>query len=163
MTAVISAWVALTIVLGLAAWIAVWSRRPTRLRLVAILAFLAGSPVAFFSLALCLGWPVPLVGGITGPAGEFTVLGQKLVANQAIYILIDTGNAPRYYVLPWDQEQAKKLQDAADKQAEMRVTVPPMELSWERRKPLSFHEIPQPKVLPDKPQQAEAPTRFDSI
>lgn len=163
MSTVISVWILLTVVLGVSAWSAVWSRRPTIGRAMSVLVFLSGSPIAFVSVAFCLGWPVPLIGGITGPAGEYTVLGQKLVANKAIYVMIDVGNVPRYYVLPWDQNAAKKMQDAADKEAGMMVTIPPMEFSWERRKPLSFHELPQPQVLPQKPRQEQAPMRFDNI
>lgn len=162
MTTVISTWVVLTLILALAAWVAIWSRRPVRARIMGVLALLAGSPVAFFSLALCLGWPMPLIAGVTGPDGKFVVLGHKLIANEAIYVLIDVGDVPRHYVLPWDQGSAKKLQDAQDKGEGMTVTVPPMDLSWERREPLSFHELPQPKVLPDKPKQ-EAPRHFDAI
>lgn len=163
MTQVISSWIIITLLLGAAAWIAAWSRRQTKARVLAILAFLSGSPIALFSLALCLGWPIPLIGGVTGPSGDFIVLGQKLVANKAIYVMIDVGNVPRYYVLPWDQNAAKKMQDAADKEAGMMVTIPPMEFTWERRKPLSFHELPQPQVLPQKPRQEQAPMRFDNI
>ena len=160
---VVSAWIVLTVLLGAAAWIAAWSRRETKARVLGILAFLAGSPVAFFSLALCLGWPIPLIGGITGPTGDYTVLGSKLVANEAIYVLIDVGNVPRYYSIPWDQDQAKKLQDSVDNGSGVKATVPPMEFSWEQRNPLSFHELPQVKILPDKPRQQEPVARLDSI
>jgi hypothetical protein len=163
MNTVISSWIVLTVILGACAWVAVWSRRPTRLRLLSVAAFFLSSPVALVSLAVCLGWPVPLIGGVTGPSGDYLILGSKLMPNEAIYILIDLGNAPRYYVLPWNQDVAKQIQDAIDNQSQMQVTIPPYEMSWERRKPLSFHELPQPKVLPDKPRQAEAPAHFDSI
>lgn len=163
MNTVIMSWIALTLVLGIAAWIAIWSRRQTRARILGVLTFLAGSPVAFFALAICLGLPMPLIAGVTGPAGDFLVIGQKLVPNEAIYILVDLGKAPRHFVLPWDSGTAKKLQDAADREEGMKVKIPPMDFSWERRDPLSFHPLPQPKVLPDKPRQEEQPKRFDNI
>jgi len=162
-TIVVSSWIVLTVLLGAAAWIAAWSRRQTKARALGIITFLAGSPVAAFAVAVCLGWPMPLIAGITGPSGDYTVLGSKLIPGQAIYVLIDVGNEPRYYVLPWDQGAAETLQDASDNGSGVNVTVPPMEFSWEQRKPLSFHELPQPKVLPDKPRQQEPVARLDSI
>lgn len=46
------------------------------------------------------------------PNGEHVVLGLKIDEPRAIYVLLD-GQEPRYYRLPYSDETAKALQDAA--------------------------------------------------
>lgn len=129
----------------------VWSRRNTWLRAAAIpLAILAsaGSAVA---VASTLGFAVPLIGGVTAPAGELSVLGAKLVPNDGIYVMLETP-MPRLYWTPWNREMAEKLQEMLGNPEVGGVTaaVPPFEWSWNQHPP-SFQPLPQPKVLPDKP------------
>lgn len=50
------------------------------------------------------------------PNGEHVVLGLKIDEPRAIYVLLDAseqGQEPRYYRLPYSDETAKALQDAA--------------------------------------------------
>src|SRR3546814_8929144 len=59
--------------------------------------------------------------------------------------------------LPWNREMAEKIQALMEQEnGGLRMTVPPFEFSWEKRKPPEVYALPQPKVLPDKPRQ-EAP------
>jgi hypothetical protein len=156
-------WVVITLAMGFVASFAIWSRRPTWLRGLTVGAFLLSAPITAVALALSLGWPVPLINGLIAPAGDWSVLGSKMVVQKGIYVLLDTGETPRHYVLPWDREMADKIQELQEEEnGGVMMKVPPFEFSWEKRKPPEFYALPQMKVLPDKPQQ-QAPKRFESI
>lgn len=166
--AVIS-WAIIAIVVGLMAAIAIWSRRHTKARGLAVGGFLSGIPLTGISLLYVLGWPAPYTGwGVTNiNGGDFAVLGAKMVAGEGIYALLDTGDTPRYFVMPWDKDMASKLQELMESQregetGEPRMKMPPFEWSWEQRKPPELYAMPQPKALPPKPEQA-APKHFDNI
>ncbi len=59
--------------------------------------------------ALTLGHPATNL-----PHGEHVVLGLKIDEPTAIYVLLDSQEgSPRYYQLPYSDETAKALQDAA--------------------------------------------------
>lgn len=159
MTYAITAALIITFVLGVLATLAIWSRRgPARTRGLAVVAFVLGSPLAAASLGMSLGWPIPLYSGLTAPAGEWVVLGVKMVIGKGIFVLIDDGDVPRYYSLPWSNKMADKLQDMLDKGEKPMVTIPPFELSWDRHPP-SFQPMPQPRVLPTKPR--EEPRKYE--
>lgn len=157
MTATVTAWLLITLALGGLATIAIWARGISRARGLAVLAFLLASPVAAAALAMALGWPIPLIEGITVAEGKHPVLGAKMIPDVGIYVLLDIGDgAPRYFSLPWSPPAADKLQQAMDEGAEgdgTGIDVPPFEFSWDRREP-KFYANPQPKVLPDKPADA---------
>lgn len=104
-----SIWLALTIALAVCAWLAAWSRYPSRSRWLAVVAFIVASPVSGAALFAVLGWPVPLYPYVSAPAGEPAVLGVKMVPDVAIYVMLD-GPEPRLYELPWNAEQASRLQ-----------------------------------------------------
>lgn len=160
MTAAISSWLAITILLGIIATLAVWARGFSRARGLAVAAFVSASPIAAGALGAALGWPVPLVNGLNSPAGEFMVLGVKMLVGKGIYVLLDNSELePRYYWMPWSREMADKIQEEIDKPNEgLKMIVPPFEWSWEKRP--SFYALPQPKVMPDKPAQ-QAPNKFE--
>lgn len=158
MTYAITAALMITLLLAIMATIAIWSRRgPARARGLAVVAFVLASPIAAGALGMSLGWPVPLYSGLTAPAGEWVVLGVKMVVGKGIYVLIDDGDIPRYYSLPWSNEMADKLQDMLDKGETPTITVPEFEWSWDRHPP-TFQPLPQPRVLPPKPR--EEPRRY---
>jgi len=48
------------------------------------------------------------------PQGDYVVVGAKIVVDKAIYVLLDTGDVPTYYVLPYSTAAANQLQDALD-------------------------------------------------
>lgn len=83
-----------------------------------------------------------------------------MVINKGIYILVDLGDFPPLYLWkPWDQKTADAMQDAmaeAGREGDVFMDVPPFEWSWDQNEP-QFHALPQPKVLPDKPPQEQAP------
>lgn len=144
--------------------IAVWSRKPTRARTVAVVALLASIPTTAAALAYSLGWPMPLVFKVGDPE-DLTILGSKIVVGDGIYVLVDDGSVPRYYKLPWDKQLAEKLQDLQESQregetGEPRLKLDPFAFSWEKRKPPQVYAPPQPKILPPKDAQPPAPT-FD--
>lgn len=165
----LSSWAALALVVGILAVVAIWARRSTKARGLAVAGFLASIPLTGGTLIYSLGWPAPYANWsfVQIKGGDFTVLGVKLVVGEGIYALLDTGSTPRYFVMPWDKEMASKLQDLMESQregetGEPRLKLPPMEWSWERRKPPLAYALPQEKVLPQKPAQA-TPKRFESI
>lgn len=148
----ITAWLGLVIVLGVLATVAIWARGYTRARGLAVAGFLAAMPIAATALGASLGWPIPLINGITAPEGDWPVLGAKIIAGEGIYVLIDAGDEPRYYYIPWDQDTAEDLQGMMNNQEEMRVIIPPFEPSWTIHPP-TFQPEPQPPILPDKPEE----------
>lgn len=155
----ISAWAVVTLIIAWMATLAIWSRTPKKARGLSVASFIVASPIAAVAIGAALGNPIPLVNGITSPAGEWTVLGVKMIVNRGIYVLIDNSDAePRYFVLPWSNEMADKLQDMLDKGEQPMVTVPEFEWSWDQHPP-TFQPAPQPKILPDKPR--EEPRRYE--
>jgi hypothetical protein len=162
MSASVSSWLALTIVLGVLASFAIWARGYSRARGLAVVGFLLASPAAAGALGYSLGWPVPYVQGVTVPPGKHPILGMKLLVGKGIYLLLDIGEEePRYYSLPWSATDAQKLQEGMDEEASQGVVVKPFEWSWERRP--QFYADPQPKMMPDKPQQEAPPVYSHEI
>lgn len=166
--AIIAMWLLLTLFLGIVTTSAIWSRQLTRARGFTVLAFLLVSPITLATLAYSLGWPLPLVNGITKSEGEYNILGVKLVVDKGIYLLLDDYEVeePRYYVIPWSKELADKLQELMEQNEGspegLIARIPPFEWSWDNYD-LEFDVLPMPKWLPDKPVEAE-PFRFeDSI
>jgi hypothetical protein len=159
MTAPITAWLVLTLCLGLAGIIAIWSRRPTRARPLAVAWLITASPLAAVALAMALGWPVPYWPGVTIGQGEPQLLGHKLVEGVGIYVLLDVGpGAPRYYSMPWSTKTAEALQKAGEEagdEGEHGMHVPALEWSWDESEP-QFWSQPQPMMEP-KAAQPTAP------
>lgn len=142
-----------------AALLVVWSRRDiSLLRGLAIPLALAATSIATGIVGNTLGNAVPLIGGITAPAGDATVLSVKAIENQGIYITFDTPGAPKLFWMPWNASTAKDLQDMIEDpgNAGVTATIPPFEFSWDR-KPPTFQPLPQPKWMPDKPEQDQKP------
>lgn len=165
MNATVTAWLILTLIVGIPTTLTIWARRPSRARGLAVGAFLLASPMAAAALGFSLGWPVPYVPGVTVPEGKHTILGVKMLIDQGIYILLDIGDGePRYYQLPWSNLKGNELQAALDEPGEgnVGVVVPPFEWSWDQNEP-KFYADPQPKMLPDKPREEPAPNFEQSI
>jgi hypothetical protein len=84
-----------------------------------------------------------------------------MIVGQGIYVLIDVGGVPRYYTMPWNKQKAQQLQDSmnrAGKDGTVTMDVPPFEWSWDTHE--TFNALPQPQVLPPKPQQ-DKPLNYD--
>jgi hypothetical protein len=145
-----------------AALLVVWSRKTTWLRAAAIPLAVTSSVVAGFVMLATLGFAVPLINGITAPAGDYPILSSKLVNKVGIFATLDLPEGPRLYWLPWDNRMAEQLQEMEGdpNNGGTSMVVPPFEFSWDQHKP-SFQPMPQPKFLPDKPaDSAPPPPRF---
>lgn len=160
---VVTAWVIVTLIFGVLAFFAVWSRLRSVARGIAMVLFFVGAPVVGVAAAAGLGWAVPVIPYLTAPAGEdYRVLGTKMVQGEAIYVLLDTIGEPRYYRLPWDQETADKLQDMMDDPNNGGIVAQlPFEFSWDQNA-VQFHPLPQPKAMPDKLEPEKKAPHFDA-
>lgn len=155
MSHAVTAWAVLTLICAVLAILAVWARRPTGARPLSVLCLVVSLPITALAVSAPMGWAVPMM-PLTAPGGEYRVAGLKMVLGEGIYVLLDIGpGEPRHYRLPWDQEQAKKLQEMLDDPANGGVKLKiPYEKSWEKNP--TFHPLPQPQLLPDKPPQEPA-------
>jgi hypothetical protein len=98
MTAYITLWLAFVAATSVIAWFG--SKRQA-------IAFALVAAATGIMPAVTLGHPA-----FDLPQGEHVVLGLKIDEPRAIYVLLD-GPEPRYYRLPYSDETAKALQDAA--------------------------------------------------
>lgn len=98
MTAYIALWFAFIFATAVISWFG--SKRQA-------LAFAVIAAATGIMPAVTLGHPATHL-----PNGEHVVLGLKIDEPRAIYVLLD-GAPPRYYRLPYSDETAKALQDAA--------------------------------------------------
>lgn len=98
MIAYLTLWLAFVAATGAVAWFG--SKRQA-------IAFAAVAIATGIMPAVTLGHPAHDL-----PKGEHVVLGLKIDEPRAIYVLLD-GQEPRYYRLPYSDETAKALQDAA--------------------------------------------------
>lgn len=152
------AWLSIAI-LGLfaaAAWLAAWSRRDTWGRPAAVVLFLGGVPAVVGFGIESLGWHKPLSLAWDLKPGDHRVLAVKMVQDRAIYLYIDDPARiePRPVILPWSNDAAnriQKLQDGAgpDDHGQFMMHYEP---SLDVHGP-QFHPLPQPPMLPPKPQQ----------
>lgn len=163
-----TSWLLITLLLAGLALIAIWSRRPTRARLWAVVVLLLAAPVAAFAVMLPLGLGVPMITGLTIPPGKHPVLGVKMVFGEGIFVMLDLGEnrEPRLYRLPWEQKMSQDLQEmmeegSQDGSNDMEAEAPPFEFSW-NTKPM-FYDNPQPMILPPKPRQPDTPVLEQDI
>jgi hypothetical protein len=98
MTAYLTLWLAFVAATGAVAWFG--SKRQA-------IAFSLVAAATGIMPAVTLGHPAHNL-----PNGEHVVLGLKIDEPRAIYVLLD-GAPPRYYQLPYSDETAKAMQDAA--------------------------------------------------
>jgi len=104
-----TAWFLLTLALAAVAGIAVWSRRPTHARVLAVAALVVATPLAYGAMRVALGLPDDR----TPAAGRYDVLGARIDVDVAIYVLLD-GVKPHHYRLPYSVGLANALQQALD-------------------------------------------------
>ena len=89
----------------------IWSRESTRVRLGAMVMFLALLPLLAGSGFMALSHPAPWIQTITVPDGDYEVLDVKFIQDVAIYVWLDfDGGSPRSFYHPWNNELADKLQ-----------------------------------------------------
>lgn len=140
------------------ATISIWSPRRLWVKFGALALTIAFMPLAYASMADLLSKPKPVqLEWFRRHASEALVLSAQLSEGSGIYLWLQIGDSvePRYYMLPWDQETAKALQEAmreAEKNQSGLVMEWPFERNWDKDQP-KFYALPQPK-LPDKDGEA---------
>ena len=144
---------------GLAA-VAIWAPRsaPPKFAALTLTALLMAG--GYIGLMEILGRPKPMqVAWTAEKAEETTVIAAHFIEGEAIYLWLESGDAPvpRAYVLPWSMENAKQLNEAT-RQAEAEGTVVQMRKQSraenESDEPL-FYARPQ-APLPDKTAQTRS-------
>lgn len=144
---------------ALCAWLAVWSRRDTHARWLAVAAFLIGLPTIAIAGVESLGRHKPLSLYWQLPEGEYVVLAYAFEEGVAIYAYIAFKDRiePRPIVLPWSTETAEQMQKAQEGGGEGAKGKFLMlyEPSLDQREPV-FHPLPQ-EALPDKTVPPRAP------
>jgi hypothetical protein len=104
-------------VTALLAAIAVWSWRRTAVRTLAVVLTALFIPIGYLSVTELLSQPKPMQHEwFKRHVDEATLLGVSVREGQAIYLWLrlDDSLEPRYYVLPWQQQLAEKLQNLVD-------------------------------------------------
>ena len=97
--------------------IAIWAPRTTSVRVAAVLVAALFIPIAYVELIETLSKPKPMsFEWLERSADKATVLGVSLHEGVAIYmwLRLDGSMEPRYYVLPWRQALAERLEDAIE-------------------------------------------------
>ena len=144
---------------AIVAWLAIWSRRDTWGRHAAIGLFGLGLPLIATAIIQSLGHHRPLGLAWELSAGSHRVLATKMVQDRAIYLYMDAGREePWPLKLPWDNASANRIQKlqeeaAGDANGQFMLRYEPSLDIHE----LQFHPLPQPQMLPPKPQQPPAP------
>lgn len=142
----ITAWLSVTAALAGLALIAVWARRPSHYRSMAVCALPLAACVAYGALTVPLGKPT-----LSIPPGKYDVLGARIdtpTSNNAgaIFVLLD-GSQPVYVRLPYSKGAAEALQEAMNGDGDV---VGDMSDEGE----MQFHEQP---VTSGEPKRAERP------
>lgn len=146
-------WLALSLVLGAVTYLAAWSRLPTKARGLTVLAFALALPASGALLLTNRGWPAELVPYITTiPDGEHSVLGVKLLPEVAIFLMLDIEGNPRLFQLPWNAEQASRLQRMQE-EGNGDVKARKKGKSEDDDYPLMFHAQPQAATPDKQPEQ----------
>lgn len=145
-------WLALSLASAAVTSLAIWSRFPTRARMLSVLAFLATMPVMGAILVLNAGWAVSPIRYLSELPADGEILGLKLEQDVAIYLMLDVDGEPRVFKLPWSNLQASKLQRLMEGQAGGGGPIHAKRGQKSDGSDATFHEQPQPPA-PEK--QAE--------
>jgi hypothetical protein len=113
-------------VAALLAAIAIWAPRAPWVRLVALGVTVLYIPLGYLQLVELLARPKPATfEWLRRNAEQAQVLGASLDEGRAIYLWlrIDKDVEPRYYVFPWHQQTAEKLEDLIDNAVRKGATI----------------------------------------
>jgi len=150
-----------------AASMAIWSRKDTKARALAMALFLAAGPLAAMTMFSSMSHPAPFYEGITVPEGQWELLFVDFTVYEAIYILLDTPGHPRWYELKWDEKLAGELnaamgRDGARGEGDPGGTfnIRPYDHSWDKNEP-QFLPSPQPMQIPPKSDDAPEVPLYD--
>jgi hypothetical protein len=151
---------ALLAVVALLASIAIWSRRRTPVRALAVFLTALFIPIGYLAATALLSQPKPMQHEwFKRHVDEATLLGVSVREGEAIYLWLrlDDSLEPRYYVLPWQQQLAEKLQNLIDEAiregASVTISDPFSRKSFEDLGSLNMRIIrpPQPPMKPPSP------------
>lgn len=109
--------VALLSISALLASITIWSHRRVSIRTGAVVLTALFIPIAYVGITELLSQPKPMQHEwFKRHVDEATLLGVSVREGEAIYLWLrlDDSLEPRYYVLPWQQQLAEKLQNIVD-------------------------------------------------
>ncbi len=141
---------------ALLAAIAIWAPRIPRVRAAALAVTALLIPVGYFQTIELLSRPKPMsFEWFQRDVALAQVLGASFDEGRAIYLWLRVEHEiePRYYVLPWRQEAAQKLEDLIDNAIRQNSTVvlknPFFRKSLDEMGDLNAHIVP-PKLPPRK-------------
>ncbi len=152
--------IALLGVTALLATIAIWSQRRTPVRTLAVVLTGLFVPIGYLTVTELLSQPKPMQHEwFKRHVDEATLLGVSVRENQAIYLWLrlDDSLEPRYYVLPWQQQLAEKLQNLVDEAirdgASVTISNPFSRKSFDDLGSMNVRIIrpPQPPLQPPSP------------
>ena len=152
--------VALLSVTALLATIAIWSHRRVSIRTTAVVLTALFVPIAYLGILELLSQPKPMHHEwFKRHVDEATLLGVSVREDEAIYLWLrlDDSLEPRYYVIPWQQQLAEKLQNIVDEAINDGATVvisdPFSRKSYENLGEMNMRIIrpPQPPMKPPSP------------
>jgi hypothetical protein len=111
--------------IGAMAWIVVHSPVSSLYKTLAVLVLVLSVPAGAAAFIGALGHPLPTYPPVLVLEGRHNILGFKMVPFEGIYVLLDSeGNQPpQYRKLPWNKEEANKLQRAGAEGVEAQVAV----------------------------------------
>ena len=152
---------------ALLAAIAIWSPRRTPIRVAALVATALLMPLGYVELTELLSRPKPIdFEWFEREALSAIVLGVSFEEGEAIYLWLqlETSPEPRYYILPWRQELAERLEQAVDdalsRGSTVTIATPFSPKSLEELGNLNIEIIPPP-VPPTKMPPFEKPQVLD--
>jgi hypothetical protein len=145
---------------ALLASIAIWSRRRTPVRALAVILTALFVPIGYLGITDLLSQPKPMQHEwFKRHVDEATLLGVSLSEGRAIYLWLrlDDSLEPRYYVLPWQQQLAEKLQKLVDEAirdgASVTISNPFSRKSFDDLGSMNMQIVrpPQPPMKPPSP------------
>lgn len=111
MTTWIISSIVLTVILSISTYIAIWSRKPTNARLLALVLLVPLSLLAVGANGINLGNPSRCYAGYNIPTGKLDILGFKVIKDDIIYLMLDTGGRePFTCSVPYNTNKAESLE-----------------------------------------------------
>jgi len=118
--------VALVAVATTLALLAIWAPRHPAVRFAALAVTLLFIPIGYLQLSEMLARPKPIAfEWFRRNVEQAQLLGVSLDEGRAIYLWlrVDQDVEPRFYVMPWRQETAEKLEDLIDNALRKNATI----------------------------------------
>lgn len=150
----------LLFVVAVLATIAIWSQRRTPVRTLAVILTALFIPIGYLGVTELLSQPKPMQHEwFKRHVDEATLLGVSVREGEAIYLWLrlDDSLEPRYYVLPWQQQLAEKLQNLVDEAiregASVSISDPFSRKSFDNLGSLNMRIVrpPMPPMKPPSP------------